>query len=162
MKVQTHQRVLWGLASEKVPKPCYEANSTKINSSTARKTYTNSPRSSPRRRPSATDFILNSAETDEEGKSMNLAPTARRSTRQRQPPEDYHCNGLMVTAIAILIGVIGMLNTMVMSVLERTQEIGILRAVGWLRSRIVRMVLGEAVVQRWPRRSLFGSIVAIA
>jgi putative ABC transport system permease protein len=39
-----------------------------------------------------------------------------------------------------------MLNTMVMSVLERTHEIGILRAVGWPRGRVVRMVLGEAVV----------------
>ncbi len=52
----------------------------------------------------------------------------------------------MVSAIGILIGVISMLNTMVMSVLERTQEIGILRAVGWPRSRVVRMVLMEAVV----------------
>lgn len=52
----------------------------------------------------------------------------------------------MVSAVAILIGVIGMLNTMVMSVLERTQEIGILRAVGWPRGRVVKMVLGEAVL----------------
>lgn len=52
----------------------------------------------------------------------------------------------MVSAIAIVIGVISMLNTMVMSVLERTQEIGILRAIGWTKGRIVRMVLGEAVV----------------
>ena len=34
----------------------------------------------------------------------------------------------MVSVIAIAIGVISMLNTMAMSVLERTQEIGILRA----------------------------------
>lgn len=52
----------------------------------------------------------------------------------------------MVSAIGILIGVISMLNTMVMSVLERTQEIGILRAVGWPRTRVVRMVLAEAVL----------------
>ena len=39
-----------------------------------------------------------------------------------------------------------MLNTMAMSVLERTQEIGILRAVGWPRGRVIRMVLGEAVL----------------
>jgi putative ABC transport system permease protein len=51
----------------------------------------------------------------------------------------------MVSIIAMLIGVISMLNTMIMSVMERTQEIGILRAVGWPRSRIVRMVLGEAI-----------------
>ena len=52
----------------------------------------------------------------------------------------------LVSAIAVLIGVISMLNTMVMSVLERTQEIGILRAVGWPRGRIIRMVLGESVM----------------
>ncbi len=52
----------------------------------------------------------------------------------------------IVSAIAVLIGVIGMLNTMAMSVLERTHEIGILRAVGWPRSRVIRMVLGESVL----------------
>lgn len=52
----------------------------------------------------------------------------------------------MVSAVALAIGVISMLNTMVMSVLERTHEIGILRAVGWPRGRVVVMVLGEAVL----------------
>lgn len=51
----------------------------------------------------------------------------------------------VVSVIAIVIAVISMLNTMIMSVMERTHEIGILRAVGWPRSRVVRMVLGEAV-----------------
>jgi putative ABC transport system permease protein len=51
----------------------------------------------------------------------------------------------IVSAVALFIGVISMLNTMAMSVLERTQEIGILRAIGWPRWRIIRMVLGEAV-----------------
>ncbi|MBX9580798.1 MAG: ABC transporter permease [Gemmataceae bacterium] len=52
----------------------------------------------------------------------------------------------MVSAMGMLIGVIGMLNTMVMSVIERTQEIGILRAVGWPPGRVVRMILGEALL----------------
>jgi len=52
----------------------------------------------------------------------------------------------MVGIIAVAIGVIGMLNTMIMSVLERTQEIGILRAVGWPASRVIRMVLGESLL----------------
>lgn len=50
----------------------------------------------------------------------------------------------MTSAIALVIGSVGMLNTMVMSVLERTQEIGILRAIGWRRGRIVRMILCES------------------
>ncbi|MBP3957464.1 ABC transporter permease [Gemmata sp. G18] len=52
----------------------------------------------------------------------------------------------LVSAIALAIGVISMLNTMAMSVLERTHEIGILRAVGWPPGRVIGMILGEAVL----------------
>jgi putative ABC transport system permease protein len=47
-------------------------------------------------------------------------------------------------AIAFLIGTVSMLNTMFMSVTERTHEIGVLRAIGWRRSRVVRMILWES------------------
>ena len=50
----------------------------------------------------------------------------------------------MTCSIALMIGAIGMLNTMMTSVFERTREIGILRAVGWRKSRVVRMILLEA------------------
>ncbi len=52
----------------------------------------------------------------------------------------------VISAIAIIIGAVGMLNTMIMSVSERTREIGILRAIGWRRTRIVRMILTESVL----------------
>lgn len=52
----------------------------------------------------------------------------------------------LVSVIAVAIGIIGLLNTMAMSVLERTQEIGILRAVGWPPGRVIRMILGEATL----------------
>jgi putative ABC transport system permease protein len=67
----------------------------------------------------------------------------------------------MVSSIAVMIGVISMLNTMIMSVLERTQEIGILRAVGWPRTRVVQMVLGEAVLLGLASAGL-GAVGAVA
>jgi len=50
------------------------------------------------------------------------------------------------SAIAIFLSSLGVLNTMLMSVMERTRELGILRAVGWSRALIVRLVLGESLL----------------
>jgi ABC-type antimicrobial peptide transport system permease subunit len=50
-----------------------------------------------------------------------------------------------IAALAILIGGVGMTNTLLMSVFERTREVGLLRAVGWRRSQVVRLVLGESL-----------------
>ncbi len=50
------------------------------------------------------------------------------------------------SVVAIGLSLVAMLNTMLMSVLERTKEFGLLRAVGWTRGRVMRMVLGESVV----------------
>lgn len=51
----------------------------------------------------------------------------------------------LTSTVAILIGTLGTLNTMFMSIQERIREIGILRALGWERRRIVWMILGESV-----------------
>ena len=48
--------------------------------------------------------------------------------------------------LAVLVGVLGVMNTMLMTVFERTQEICILLALGWRRGRIVRMVLWESAL----------------
>jgi putative ABC transport system permease protein len=48
--------------------------------------------------------------------------------------------------IALFIGALGIANTMAMSVFERTKEIGVLRALGWKRSRVMRLILMEAAV----------------
>jgi putative ABC transport system permease protein len=49
------------------------------------------------------------------------------------------------SAIALLVGTFGVMNTMFMSVFERTREIGILIALGWRRARILRMIVFESV-----------------
>jgi len=53
---------------------------------------------------------------------------------------------LAVSFLAILIGGIGVTNTMIMSIYERTREIGVLRAVGWKRKRVLSMILGESML----------------
>jgi putative ABC transport system permease protein len=47
--------------------------------------------------------------------------------------------------VAILVATLGIVNTLIISVSERRREIGIIRAVGGLRSQIRKMVLLEAV-----------------
>ncbi|WP_348531737.1 ABC transporter permease [Methanobrevibacter arboriphilus] len=53
---------------------------------------------------------------------------------------------LAISALAILIGGIGIINTMIMVVYERTKEIGVLKAVGWTSNRVLGMILGETLV----------------
>jgi putative ABC transport system permease protein len=60
----------------------------------------------------------------------------------------------LTSLIALLIGTFGMMNTMVMSIHERTREIGTLRAVGWRKGRVMRMILMEALFL-----SLVGALV---
>jgi putative ABC transport system permease protein len=64
-------------------------------------------------------------------------------------------------AVALILGAVGMLNTMLMAIFERTREIGILRAVGWRRRRVLAMVLGEALVIALAG-TMIGSLLAVA
>jgi putative ABC transport system permease protein len=59
--------------------------------------------------------------------------------------------------LAILVGVLGVMNTMLMTVFERTYEISVLLAIGWTRGRIVRMILYESALL-----GLFGGFVGVA
>jgi putative ABC transport system permease protein len=52
----------------------------------------------------------------------------------------------LTSTIALVIGGVGVMNTMIMTVQERTREIGVLRAIGWRRSRVIKMILFEALI----------------
>jgi putative ABC transport system permease protein len=49
------------------------------------------------------------------------------------------------TIIALVIGIIIVMNTMLLSFIERIREFGLLRSVGWTRRRLLSLVIGEAL-----------------
>ena len=59
-------------------------------------------------------------------------------------------------ALAILIALIGIVNTLMLSVFERTHEIGLLRAVGMRRRQIRAMIRSEALIL-----SVFGALIGV-
>jgi putative ABC transport system permease protein len=63
----------------------------------------------------------------------------------------------VLLALAILIAVLGIVNTLALSVLERTRELGLLRAIGMRRAQTMRMVTVEAIVI-----SVFGALLGLA
>ena len=50
-----------------------------------------------------------------------------------------------IGGLAIVIGGVGMMNSQLMSIMERTREIGVLRAIGWSSRRILWMILMESI-----------------
>jgi putative ABC transport system permease protein len=63
---------------------------------------------------------------------------------------------VLLLGLAIFIAILGIVNTLLLSVLERTREIGMLRAVGATRRQIRRMVVLEAMVI-----ALFGAVIGV-
>ncbi len=62
-----------------------------------------------------------------------------------------------IALMALIVGGLGMTNTMVMIVFERTREIGVLRALGWRRRRVLGMIVRESLTL-----SLLGGVGGIA
>lgn len=52
---------------------------------------------------------------------------------------------IVVSIIAAIVAGVGIINTMLMSVMERTKEIGTLKAVGWTNGNVMLMILLESL-----------------
>jgi ABC-type antimicrobial peptide transport system permease subunit len=75
-----------------------------------------------------------------------VAARSGEATKQSEALDLYRSFGWFLGIFAVLVGGLGMMNTTLMSVLERTREIGVLRALGWRRRRVVGLILGESLV----------------
>jgi len=64
---------------------------------------------------------------------------------------------VVLLAFAIIIALLGIVNTLALSISERKREIGLLRAVGMQRRQVRRMVRWEAVLI-----ALFGGVLGLA
>jgi len=63
----------------------------------------------------------------------------------------------ILLALAMVIAVLGVINTLALSMIERTREVGLLRAVGMRRGQVMSMVTVESVVI-----CVFGALLGIA
>jgi putative ABC transport system permease protein len=63
----------------------------------------------------------------------------------------------VLLSLSILVSLFGIVNTLVLSVFERTRELGMLRAIGMTRSQVRRMIRHESIVT-----ALIGGSLGIA
>jgi ABC-type antimicrobial peptide transport system permease subunit len=75
-----------------------------------------------------------------------------------QMPDMQNADGFLngISSLAIIVGGVGVLNTMLMSVFERTREIGVLRALGWSQGSILGLILRESALL-----GLMGGVIGI-
>ena len=93
---------------------------------------------------------------------MDAFPNAKVQTRQQFI--NNQISGLssvlnilyVLLALSIIVSLFGIVNTLVLSVFERTREIGMLRAVGTSRRQVRRMIRHESVIT-----ALIGSVLGI-
>jgi len=92
--------------------------------------------------------ILRTARRVEPGAENNFAINAQDEIRASFAPVKVtiYGVGIFLTALALLVGGIGVMNIMFVSVRERTKEIGIRKAVGAKRRAILLQFLVEAVI----------------
>jgi putative ABC transport system permease protein len=96
------------------------------------------------------------APTDETKTELEQAvagfPDAKLQTREEWiTVQDEDFNSFLsflyvLLALSVLVSIFGMINTLVLSVYERTREIGMLRAIGMTRRQVRRMIRQESVI----------------
>ncbi len=83
-----------------------------------------------------------------------LAPFPNAKAQTRQQFIDNQISGLsailnilyVLLALSVIVSLFGIVNTLVLTVFERTREIGMLRAVGMTRRQVRRMIRHESVI----------------
>jgi len=88
----------------------------------------------------------------------NLKIQTRPAFQKSQQAQVNQLLGLVyaLLALAVVIALIGIVNTLMLSVFERTHEIGLLRAVGMQRRQVRAMIRAESVIL-----AVFGAIIGI-
>ncbi len=82
---------------------------------------------------------------DERGRPIMSASDTQQHVRDTLELRVIKTLSFMTSFIALFIGIIGMLNTMMIAVFERTREIGTLCAVGWPKLRVMVMIILETL-----------------
>jgi putative ABC transport system permease protein len=95
----------------------------------------------------APDHYLKRAQAEIEAAlpGLHASPAAERAANNELVVL-AHAVAWGTSAIALIVGILGIVNTMAMSVFERTREIGILRALGWKSWSILLLIQTEAAV----------------
>ena len=96
-------------------------------------------------------------------KTLDDFPNAKAATRQKFI--DNQISGLssvlnilyVLLALSVVVSLFGIVNTLVLTVFERTREIGMLRAIGMTRRQVRRMIRHESIIT-----ALIGAVIGIA
>ena len=95
--------------------------------------------------------------THKEAGDFNVVVPAGLLEQKRRTQFTFKVVMICIAGISLLVGGIGIMNIMLATVLERTREIGIRRAIGARQADIIRQFLTEAILI-----SIMGGLIGIA
>jgi putative ABC transport system permease protein len=100
-------------------------------------------------------------ETHRQAGDFSVIVPAELLAEQRRTQRIFQMVMVAIASISLLVGGIGIMNIMLASVLERTREVGVRRAVGATQAEIVRQFLIEAIIISGAG-GLIGVVVGVA